>query len=164
VNVRPATADDAGFIRLMFVEAAFWNPDEERPPLEQWLAAEDVPLRYFEGWGREGDEGFIAEEDGSLIGAAWFRVFSKEEPAYGFVAESIPEIAIGLVPEARGRGIGTALLSALLDRAAELGYAATSLSVFLKNPALRLYERLGFEKVEDDDEGYRTMKAGLGAR
>ena len=114
-------------------------------------------MRYAENWGRPGDEGFVAEEAGEPVGAAWFRVFPEDSPGFGFIDAETPELGIALAPDARGRGIGTVLLTALVDLAREQGFGRLSLSVFIVNPARTLYERLGFVKAEDDDEGYRTM-------
>jgi [ribosomal protein S18]-alanine N-acetyltransferase len=52
-----------------------------------------------------------------------------------------------VAPQARGRGIGTALMQRLLDRAVADRIAAPSLSVEPDNPAMRLYLALGFERV-----------------
>lgn len=62
--------------------------------------------------------------------------------------EEIRIIDIALLPEHRGQGIGTELLGALLDEAAEAG-KRLSIHVELNNPARRLYERLGFAPVEE---------------
>ncbi|MGW7072581.1 hypothetical protein ACWGII_29645 [Streptomyces sp. NPDC054855] len=43
------------------------------------------------------------------------RFFTEDEPAYGFVHADIPELAIGVVADWRGRGVGRALLRALAD-------------------------------------------------
>jgi len=58
-------------------------------------------------------------------------------------------VDIALLPEHRGRGLGTALMQDLLDEAAAAG---KSLSIHVEkfNPALRLYRRLGFAKVGDE--------------
>jgi ribosomal protein S18 acetylase RimI-like enzyme len=40
----------------------------------------------------------------------WSRCFTRDEPGYGFIDESIPELSIAVATDARGRGIGTALL------------------------------------------------------
>ena len=64
-----------------------------------------------------------------------------------FVAEGIPELTIGVAERARGTGVGSALLAALLDMADERGCGATSLSVEDGNAARRLYERAGFAVV-----------------
>jgi L-amino acid N-acyltransferase YncA len=50
--------------------------------------------------------------------------------------------------EARGAGIGKALLAAVIERARELGYHKLVLAAFLQNEAgMRLYTRFGFREV-----------------
>ena len=56
-------------------------------------------------------------------------------------------IEIALLPEHRGRGIGTALIAAIVSRAERDG-VDVGLHVEPWNPAKRLYELLGFETVE----------------
>jgi len=56
MNIRPATKDDLTFLRKMLYEAARWNPDWPREPIEEVLA-EPMLLRYYQGWGRPGDGG-----------------------------------------------------------------------------------------------------------
>jgi ribosomal protein S18 acetylase RimI-like enzyme len=56
---------------------------------------------------------------------------------------------VALVPEARGRGIGTRLVERLLADARERN-AAVTLNVEPYNPARRLYERFGFRVIEED--------------
>ena len=148
MNVRAAGAADLPFLREMSYEAATWRP-EEHAPLESVLADPHV-VRYLSDWGRPGDAGVIGEEQGRPLGAAWFRLFPADEPGYGFVAADVPELAIAVAVGARGRGIGTQLLVALVDRARESGHRAVSLSVEPENPARRLYERAGFVRVADD--------------
>jgi ribosomal protein S18 acetylase RimI-like enzyme len=53
---------------------------------------------------------------------------------------------IALLPEHRGRGIGSALLHDLFAEAAAAGKRVT-VHVEEYNPARRLYERLGFKKI-----------------
>jgi ribosomal protein S18 acetylase RimI-like enzyme len=103
--------------------------------------------RYIDGWPRDGDAGVVAAAEGRDVGAAWYRRFTDDAPGYGFVAAHIPEVTIGVVAGARGRGIGGALLRALADAARAGDLEALSLSVEEDNPALRLYERVGFERV-----------------
>jgi ribosomal protein S18 acetylase RimI-like enzyme len=101
--------------------------------------------KYLEGWGRPGDAGVIAVgEDGRRLGAVWYRLFPADHPGYGFIAADIPELSIGVEDSAREKGVGRALLNALLALAREQGYRAVSLSVDRQNPARRLYERAGF--------------------
>jgi ribosomal protein S18 acetylase RimI-like enzyme len=126
----------------MLFEAAAWRPDRPRPDVEETLAASAV-ARYIDDWPRDGDAGVVA----AAVGAAWYRRFTADAPGYGFVAAHIPEVTIGVVAGARGRGIGGALLRALADAARADDLEALSLSVEEDNPALRLYERAGFERV-----------------
>lgn len=55
-------------------------------------------------------------------------------------------VDIALLPEHRGKGLGTALMRDLIDEAASVG-KATSVHVEKFNPAQHLYHRLGFVKV-----------------
>ena len=152
--VRAATAADLPFLQAMLYEAATWRP-ESQPPLEDVLA-DPHAARYLNGWGRPGDAGVIAEDE-RQVGAAWFRLFPAGDRGYGFVAEDVPELSIGVAPASRGRGIGTRLLEALVEAARADGHPAISLSVEPDNPARRLYERAGFVRVADDGGAWTML-------
>jgi len=62
--------------------------------------------------------------------------------------QEIRLIDIALLPEHRGRGLGGRLMRDLLEEAQAAGKPVT-IHVERTNPALRLYERLGFRPVED---------------
>ena len=64
------------------------------------------------------------------------------------------------MPSRRGHGVGGELMDALLARARAEGYPAISLSVAKDSPSVRLYERYGFEKLDERD-GAITMRAQL---
>lgn len=159
VLVRPATANDYGFLREMLYEAVFWNPDGDRPSIV--TAMQDPSIaHYIEGFRRPGDFGLVAETlDKEPVGATWFRFFSAANPSYGYVAGDVPEIAIAVIDGWRGKGLGSRLLQELLSCAHEAGLARVSLSVSPANPAKRLYERLGFVRVGHTDP--ETMVAEL---
>jgi ribosomal protein S18 acetylase RimI-like enzyme len=57
-------------------------------------------------------------------------------------------IDIALMAEQRGQGVGSALLQDVLDQA-DQAHLPVRLCVERNNPALRLYQRLGFREVED---------------
>jgi ribosomal protein S18 acetylase RimI-like enzyme len=140
--IRKASGGDVPFLRDMVRHAYYWR----------WGAPEtaDVPAaRYVEGWGRPGDRGLIALDEGFPVGAAWYRLFTAERPGYGFLDAETPELTIAVVPSRRGRGLGEGLLSALLEHARADGFASISLSVEKDNPALHLYERFGFRQVRE---------------
>jgi GNAT superfamily N-acetyltransferase len=84
-----------------------------------------------------------------------------EDPGYGFVDASTPEVFIAVAPDQRGTDMGGALLRGLLDTARSQGFDALGLSVREDNHvAIRLYERSGFLKLSSG-EGSWTMKADL---
>ncbi len=160
VNIRPATQDDVEFLQKMLYEAARWNPDWPREPMEEVLA-EPMLTRFHEGWGRPGDAGVIAELDGVPVGAAWYRLFTAEEPGYGFVDEKIPELGLAVEPLHRRKGIGGTLLRALMVQAREEGFQSLSLSVAVHNRSRMMYQRVGFERVTEDETGSWTMVVNL---
>lgn len=94
---------------------------------------------------------------GQPIGAAWLRLWSEQDHGYGFIDALTPELSVAVRPEARGGGIGTELLRWLLQRADE-SYDRVSLSVSVQNPAVRLYERLGFRSVAVDGASMTMLR------
>ena len=63
-------------------------------------------------------------------------------------AEEIRIIDISILPEHRNKGIGSSLLKNLLTEAYETA-KPLRIHVEKNNPALKLYERLGFREIED---------------
>lgn len=56
---------------------------------------------------------------------------------------------IHVAPDYRGRGLGLAMLARAQERAIAEGFGAMSLHTLTTNPARTLYERFGFEAVEE---------------
>ena len=101
---------------------------------------------YMTGWASGGHFGVVAVGEG-LLGAAWVREMTDEDrdnPV--FLDLDTPELAIAVVPGWEGRGIGSALLGGVLDRARGR-FPRIVLSARLGNPAVRLYERHGFQTI-----------------
>lgn len=119
------------------------------------ILGDPILARYVEGWGRVGDVGVIAEHEGKPVGAAWCRLFPKESPGWGWVDEKTPEISVAVLPEFRQQGIGTSLLTSLLEVSCEKS-KLLSLAVRSTNPALRLYFRLGFRILSERNFLNRT--------
>ena len=88
----------------------------------------------------------IIEKDGQPIGRLWIDEWSDQ----------IRLVDIALMPDWRASGIGTTLVSEVLERGRKAGKAVT-IHVEAYNPALRLYQRLGFVKV-DTNGVYYLMK------
>jgi len=140
--LRPATADDLDFLAAMMLEACNWNG-------VPWFSAAKVRAdrkvwQYLDGWLAPGDFGVVAEIDGVPAGATWARLVPD---GYGYVADDVPELTLGVAPAFRRRGVARALLAALADAARAASYERLSLSVDPENPAAELYRSAGFRKV-----------------
>jgi GNAT superfamily N-acetyltransferase len=148
--VRDATPRDGAFIADMLVEAANWSG---LLSLTRAEVLSGMQRRYIAGWPRPSDAGVIAVDDlGSAIGAAWYRVLPRSEPGFGFVATGVPELVIGVRAPWRSRGVGRALLTALMANAGRAGHARITLSVQRGNHAATLYRDLGFREVDSSPE------------
>jgi ribosomal protein S18 acetylase RimI-like enzyme len=143
IRIRPATNKDLPFLSDMLFEAGAVSEVVREMGKEQALLLPAM-IYFLENFGRRGDFGFIAETGNTPIGAAWARHFSEENKSYGFISTEIPEFAIAVSPEFRASGVGTKLMKNLIDEARNLKLPALSLSVYRRNPAVRLYERFGF--------------------
>jgi ribosomal protein S18 acetylase RimI-like enzyme len=148
--IREGGPQDVRFLRDMLRHAYYWR-----------TRATEMPItRYVNGWGRRGDRSVIAIDDFHPVGAAWYRLYTQDEPGFGFLDDSTPELTIGVVPARRGKGIGSELLDALLDRARADRFARISLSVEKTSPAVHLYESRGFRRVREAED--LVMAAELG--
>jgi GNAT superfamily N-acetyltransferase len=139
ILIRPAVSNDLELL-WEFQAMAAYEPNA--------AAAKAIPIvaAYVDGWQRQDDFGFIAERDGSAIGATWARQFPPNENKAYYCVERTPEMSIGVRPDARGQGVGQLLVTALIAEAARRGIGLC-LNVRSTNPARRLYERLGFQAV-----------------
>ena len=145
--IRPATPGDGAFLADMVVETANWRQGPHRP--KPVVLADPVSRGYIAGWQRPADRGVVAVDgDGRAVGAAWFRLFSPEQGARGFVATGVPELIIGVRSLWRAQGVGRALMRSLTDVARAAGYARLALSVEHENFAHALYRSEGFIVVE----------------
>lgn len=146
VEVRDITADDEPFLWQMLFYAAHMYEEEGKAVAD---AQQDPALAlYVTHWGRVGDIGLIAVENATAnpLGAAWARLYPDDQKAYSNTDDNTPEIAMAVLPEITGQGIGTVLLTGLIARA-RLHHAALALNVRADNPALHLYQRCGFEII-----------------
>ncbi len=155
LSILPIAADDLRFVREMLYEAAFWRGVSDAPPFDDALRQSGLDL-YLERWGRPGDAGLVARVGGAPAGAVWVRRFSDDHHGYGYVDERTPELSIAVASDRRGCGIGRSLVTAMLAELRLQAVGQVSLSVENDNPALALYETLGFVPREAAD-GATTM-------
>ncbi len=73
---------------------------------------------------------------------------------FGHVDDTVPEFAISLYKEYRGFGIGTELMNHMLRLLKRQGYKKTSLAVQKDNYALKLYQKVGFRIIDENEQEY----------
>jgi ribosomal protein S18 acetylase RimI-like enzyme len=139
--LRPATDEDEPFLYLVYASTR---------------EAELAPL----GWDEAAKHAFLqlqfSTQDRTYRsahpGGAFDLIIIGGEPAGRLYVDrrtdSIHVIDIALLPEHRGRGIGTGLLRALLEEGRGTGRRVT-INALRTGAALALYRRLGFEVVRE---------------
>jgi len=157
VIVREIKETEYPLLEDFLYNAIFLPPDTEPPP--RGIIFEPEIFIYIKDFGGKDDCGMVAEQNGKIVGAAWTRII----PAYGHLDSETPELAISVLSEYRGNGIGTMLMTRLFELLRERGYRRTSLSVQKDNPAVRFYKRLGYEITDEKSdhaghEDYVMMK------
>jgi len=141
VNLRPITDADSAFLRRVYagtreeeLKQAPWSDEEKQAFLDMQFHAQHTHYqKHFPEASYD-----VIEQAGEPIG----RLYLDRRPG------ELRIIDIALLPEKRGGGIGGGLMRQILDEAAISG-KPVRIHVERNNPAMRLYTRLGFQKVED---------------
>lgn len=147
-TLRSIETGDEAFLWQMLFYAAHMHEEAGKTVAD---AKQNPDLaKYITNWGRPGDLGLIAEQNDTHapLGALWVRLYVGDDKAYSPTADDTPELAMAVLPAYIGRGIGTRLLQQFLA-IARPHYPAIALNVRADNPALRLYQRLGFVVVNE---------------
>ena len=153
IQIRKIHPDEYGLLRE-FLYQAIYLPEGVVPPPRSVVDLPELQV-YIAGFGtHSGDDCLVAEAEGTVVGAAWSRIMED----YGHIDSSTPSLAISMLPGYRGLGIGTQLLNGLLLLLQENGYLRASLSVQKENPALRLYERAGFQILAEKDTEFLMLR------
>lgn len=147
--LRDAIADEFPSIRTQRVSS--YEEHAEKIPEAHWKAlkqaiSSDADLQ-------QGVERIVAEFDGEIVGSV--ALFPAKTDAYeGYVDElDYPEIRmLAVTPRARGNGVAAALISECIRRTKAKGFSSIGLHTadFMES-AMRLYERLGFERLPQFD-------------
>lgn len=138
VSVRPATETDVPAITRIYNQgivdrvATLETDERDEDERRAWLVSRE-----------ERHPVVVAERGGSVVGWGSLNSFNPR-PAYRHVAD----ISVYVEREARGTGVGRALLDRLVELAREIGYHKLVLATFPFNPAGQaLYRRAGFREV-----------------
>jgi len=137
-----------------FMYEAIYHPNPANPYPKKVIYYPQVRV-YWDNWGAgKDDHCLLASVNEKPVGAVWIRTFQGELKGCGYIDEQTPEIAIALFKEYRNQGIGTEMMKQMIAFMKTEHYRQVSLSVTKGNPAIRLYERLGFRATDENDEDY----------
>ncbi|MBI4942652.1 MAG: GNAT family N-acetyltransferase [Actinobacteria bacterium] len=137
--VRRGAAGDAVALGRLRLRAVQHGSAEVTPDGEAFVA-------WFAGWFRAHlgtHVPFVAEEDGALVGVAWLALAERVPGETGRLRRCGDVQAVYVVPEARGRGVASAVVRALLADAAATGLE--HVTVHANEAAAGVYRRAGFE-------------------
>jgi putative acetyltransferase len=150
VIVREARSEDADAMARVIATVAEEGLIATEPPVD--VAARAERLREgIEGQGPAA--GWVLEDGGRQVGNAGVR----ESEAPGVLS-----LGMAILPEARGRGGGRALLEAIIDHARSCGAHKLELEVWPDNvPAIALYTSAGFEIEGFRRDHYRRRDGSL---
>ena len=141
---------DEYYLLKDFLYEAIYIPEGETPPDRSIITLPELAL-YYEGFGKgAADYCVAADDDGLVVGAAWTRIVDD----YGHIDDETPSLAMSVLKDHRGQGIGTRLLQELIALLREKKYEKISLSVQKANYAVRMYERAGFSTILDNGDEY----------
>src|SRR3954467_9873691 len=141
LSLRPITPEDDSFLagvyastRMEELAVTGWSDEEKFAFCRSQFDAQSA--HYRENY--PGASLQVIEDAGVPIGRLYVARWERE----------IRIMDIALLPEHRGSGIGTKLLRELQEEARSAGKSLT-IHVERFNPAMELYQRLGFRQVED---------------
>lgn len=149
MELRKIRPDEMDLIKDFLYEAIY-IPEGVEPPAREIIEQPELKL-YYDGFGSgRADNCIVADDNGRVIGAIWTRIMND----YGHVDDETPSFAISLYKEYRGQGIGTRLMKEMLALLRSQGYRKASLAVQKANYAVRMYEKVGFRTVDENNEEY----------
>jgi ribosomal protein S18 acetylase RimI-like enzyme len=134
--------------------------DADLPTLCQIYGSTRTDELAQTGWSVEQQTAFLTMQFNAqhryymehYVGAAWTLIERDGLPIGRLYlirwARELRIVDIALLPQDRSQGIGSAILRAIIDEGERLRLPIT-IHVEMFNPALRLYERLGFKQIAD---------------
>jgi len=137
------------YILSDFLYEAIFIPEEMEKPPKSIVEQPELQV-YIADFGKADDWCLVAEVKEKIVGAVWVRIMND----YGHIDNETPSFAISLYEEYRNMGIGTALMRDMLELLKKKGYEQTSLSVQKVNYAVRIYQKVGFEVIDENEEEY----------
>lgn len=133
-----------------FLYEAIFIPEGTETPPKSIINAPELQV-YVSDFGKQKhDRALVAEVGDKIVGSVWVRIMND----YGHIDDDTPSFAVSLYKDYRGFGIGTAMMRKMLSILKDCGYKQASLAVQKANYAVRMYLKVGFEIVGENDEEY----------
>jgi L-amino acid N-acyltransferase YncA len=150
MKIRHALPDDLDRITEIYADAVLngtasyeLDPPSRAEMGERYNSLTDTGYPYL-----------VAERDAVILGYAYAGPF-RARPAYRFIVED----SIYVAPEAKGAGIGKALMQALIDESTVLGFRQIIAVIgdgHADSASVQLHERLGFHHTgRMEGSGYK---------
>ena len=133
-----------------FLYEAIYIPEGMPLPDKSIIEKPELSIYYQYFGSGKADNCIVAEKDKKVIGAVWSRIMND----YGHIDDDIPSLAISLLKQHRGQGIGTNLMKWMLKLLKHQGYEKASLAVQKENYAVIMYRKLGFKISDENDQEY----------
>jgi len=131
-KIREIRKNEYPILSDFLYEAIFIPEGMDKPP-KSIIEQPELQV-YVEDFGKEDDWCLVAEVKGKIVGAVWVRIMDD----YGHIDNETPSFAISLYAEYRKNK----------------SYKRTSLSVQKVNYAVCMYQKVGFEVVDENEEEY----------
>ena len=148
-NIRTISEGEGGLLQDFLYEAIFVPEGMPAPP-KSIINQPELQV-YIAGFGEKKDDiGLVAEVDKRAVGAVWVRIMND----YGHIDNDTPSFAISVYKDYRGLGIGTNLMKEMLCILKDRGYKQASLAVQKANYAVKMYQKTGFEIIDENEEEY----------
>ena len=146
-TIREMTMEEYPLLNDFLYEAIF-IPDSITPPPKNIIASPELQI-YVNQFGLLKDDfALVAEVEKKIVGAVWVRIMHD----YGHIDDETPSLAISLYKEYRGQGIGTNMMKEMLSLLKTHGYKRVSLSVQKANYAAKMYRKIGFNIIRENEE------------
>ena len=145
--IRKMRKDEYSLLEDFLYEAIF-QPDEGNKAPKNIIKKPELQV-YIENFGKMKDDYCLcAEVDKKVVGAVWVRNIN----GYGSINDDTVEFAISLYNNYRGYGIGTDMMTRMVEHLRKSRYTKASLAVQKANYALKMYLKVGFKIVDENDE------------
>lgn len=142
ITLRAATNDDAAFLFEVYASSRAdemtlvpWSDEQKEAFLKFQF---DSQQTFYRGQHPDASYDIILEDE-----KAMGRLYVRRED------DEIRIMDITVLPQYRNRGVGTSLVNELVTEGAE---ARKPVRIWVEyfNPSMRLFERLGFTKIQED--------------